>query len=225
LTPPRNDHDNPALSSIARQKTEAHGNTETSMRTLFPTLVAVVICGCASPYHADRGALLGGLTGAGAGAIVGNAVGNTGAGALVGAGLGAIAGNAIGAGMDESEARNRAYIEQRLGRALPAGGVTTQDVIAMTRSGVDPELISNHVRVNGMAQQLSANDLIVLQQEGIDRRVIGVMQTTPRPQVAQAPAPVVYGPPVPVYGPPPVAYYPPPPQPIGVGFSYTSRRR
>jgi len=191
---------------------------------------AAVISGCASPYHADRGALLGGLTGAGAGALVGNAVGNTAGGAIVGAGVGAIAGNLIGAGVDESEARNRAYIEQRMGRALPAGGVTIADAVAMTRSGVDPELIVNHVRANGMNQPLTANDLIVLQQEGIDRRVIGAMQTTGRPQSAQ-PAPVAYGPPAPVYyaAPPPVAVYPvyapPPPPPIGVGFSYHSRRR
>jgi hypothetical protein len=198
----------------------------------FLAAVLVATAGCSSPYHADRGALLGGLTGAGAGAIVGDAVGNTAGGALVGAGLGAIAGNAIGAGMDESEARNRAYIEERLGRALPSGGVTTQDVIAMTRSGVDPELIVNHVRANGTAQQLSANDLIVLQQEGIDKRVIGALQTTPRPQPpAGIAAPVAYGPQPVYYGPAPVGYYPvyaappPPPPPIGFGFSYSSRRR
>ena len=36
--------------------------------------------GCNSPYRSDQGALYGGLGGAGLGAIVGNAVGNTGAG-------------------------------------------------------------------------------------------------------------------------------------------------
>lgn len=102
----------------------------------------------------------------------------------------------------------------------------------MTRSGVDPELIVNHVRANGTAQQLSANDLIVLQQEGIDKRVIGALQTTPRPQPpAGIAAPVAYGPQPVYYGPAPVGYYPvyaappPPPPPIGFGFSYSSRRR
>ncbi len=197
--------------------------------TLVGTLLLV---GCASPYHSDRGALVGGLTGAGAGAIIGDAVGNTAGGALVGAGLGALAGGAVGAGLDEVEARNRAQIEQRLGQALPRGGVTVNDVITMTRSGVDPELIVNHVRANGTAQQLTANDLIALQQEGIDRRVIGALQTTPPPQpavVAAGPAPAnvlveehYYG-----YGPPRRAvihhYYPPPP-PIGFGFSYSRHR-
>jgi hypothetical protein len=190
----------------------------------------VLLVGCASPYHADRGALVGGLTGAGAGALVGNAVGNTGAGAVLGAGLGAIAGGAVGAGMDEAEARNRAYIEQRLGRALPAGSVTVPDVVSMTRARVDPELISNHVRANGMAQPLTANDLIVLQQQGIDNRVIATMQATPRPPVAATP--VAYGPPGPVVvAGPPVVYAPPPyyycgPRPsVGVGFSYHHHKR
>lgn len=191
-------------------------------------LFVVSVCGCASPYHADRGAAIGGLTGAGAGAIIGDAVGNTAGGALVGAGLGAIAGSAIGAGMDESEARNRALIEQRIGQSLPQGGVTVADAVNMSRSGVDPELIVNHIRANGVGQKLTANDLIVLQQEGIDRRVIGALQTTSPPQVAQAvpmqPAPVIvqeyYGPPPRYYRP---VYYAPPPPPIGIGFSYHKR--
>lgn len=191
-------------------------------------LFVACYCGCASPYHADRGAAIGGLTGAGAGAIIGDAVGNTAGGALVGAGLGAIAGGAIGAGMDEVEARNRAQIEQQIGRALPTGGVTVADAVNMSRSGVDPELIVNHVRANGVAQKLTANDLIVLQQEGIDKRVIGALQMTSPPQ-AMAAAPMQ---PTPVivqehyYGPPPrrIYYAPPPPPPVGIGFSYHSRR-
>jgi hypothetical protein len=196
----------------------------------FTTLVAP---GCASPYHADRGALVGGLTGAGAGAIVGDAVGNTAGGALIGAGLGAITGNLIGASLDENEARNRAMIEQQMGRMMPAGGVTTADVINMSRSGVDPQLIINHIRANGVAKRIDANELIALQQEGVNRDVIGVLQTTSVPQasagapVAMVPAGYVqeyyypYPPPRRViYGPP--VYYAPPP-PIGIGFSYSSR--
>jgi hypothetical protein len=198
---------------------------------LAAPLVTLLASGCASPYHADRGALVGGLTGAGAGAIVGDAVGNTAGGALIGAGLGAITGNLIGAGMDESEARNRALIEQRMGQMMPAGGVTTADVINMSRSGVDPQLIINHIRANGVAKRIDAGDLIALQQEGINRDVIGALQTTSTPQpaasVPMAPAGYVqeyyypYGPPRRViYGPP--VYYAPPP-PIGIGFSYSSR--
>jgi hypothetical protein len=197
----------------------------------FAAVVATLLAsGCASPYHADRGALVGGLTGAGAGAIVGDAVGNAGGGALIGAGLGAITGNLIGAGLDESEARNQAMIQQQMGRMVPAGGVTPDDVINMSRSGVEPQLIINHIRTNGVARRVDANDLINLQQQGVSREVIGALQTTSVPQAqGVAPAPIGYVdeyypyvvPRRVIYGPPPVYYAPPPP--IGIGFSYSSR--
>ena len=107
--------------------------------------------------------------------------GNTGAGAAIGAGVGALSGAAIGAGMDESEARNRALIEARLGRQVAAGAVTIPDVVAMTRSGVDEGLIINHVHAHGLAAPLQASDVIYLQQQGVSRNVIAVMQTEPVP--------------------------------------------
>ena len=137
--------------------------------------------GCQSPYHADKGALLGGLFGAGTGAIVGNQVGNPGAGAAIGAGLGALGGAAVGNAIDKSEARNRAAITQQLGRQVAAGAVTIDDVIAMTSAGVSDELIVNHVRAHGMAAPLQAGDLILLQQQGVSTRVVSAMQETPRP--------------------------------------------
>lgn len=160
---------------------------------LLAILIASLAIGCTSPYHADRGALVGGLTGAGVGALVGNAVGNTGAGAAIGAGVGALSGAAIGSEMDEMEARNRAMIAQQLGRQVAAGAVTTDDVVAMTRGGVNEELIVNHVRAHGVARPLQASDLIMLQQQGVSTRVIAAMQEPPaRRSVAQpAPQPVI----------------------------------
>jgi hypothetical protein len=185
--------------------------------------------GCESPYHADRGALLGGLGGAGIGALVGNATGNTGAGAAIGAGVGALTGAAIGAGMDEVEARNRAQIEAQLGRRVAAGAVTVNDVITMTQAKVDDELIVNHVRAHGMAAPLQTQDLITLQQQGVSARVIAVMQEPPRVQketviVEQPARPVIieeyhYGRPY-WYGPPPHRYYRRPPPP-GVHWGVT----
>jgi hypothetical protein len=151
-------------------------------------LLVVSIAGCQSPYHADQGALFGGLLGAGTGAVVGHALGNTGAGAAVGAGVGALSGAAIGSGMDEVEAKNRAAIEARLGRQVAAGAVTPQDVVAMTRAGVDEELIFNHVRAHGVAVPLQPADLICLQQQGVSKQVVAAMQAQP---VATYPPPTV----------------------------------
>jgi hypothetical protein len=235
LTPPANCRNISPRPDAAIRRGKNSFNRLRPMRnvTFAASLVALVAAGCASPYHADRGALVGGLTGAGAGAVVGNAVGNTAGGALIGAGLGAVTGNLIGAGLDENEARNRAMIEQQMGRMIPAGGVTTADVINMSRSGVEPQLIINHIRTNGVAKRIDANELIALQQEGVNRDVIGALQTTPPPQPAAQPGmPVPMAPagyyteyyyPVPrraiYYGPPVCA----PPPPVGIGFSYSSR--
>jgi hypothetical protein len=174
-------------------------------------LIALLTLGCQSPYHADRGALFGGLLGAGTGAIVGDAAGNAGAGTAIGAGLGALTGAVVGSELDEMEARNRAMIAQQLGREVAAGAVTTDDVIAMTRAGVNEDLIVNHVNIHGVAVPLQPSDIIYLQQQGVSTRVIKAMQTPPRqpaqPVVVQQPAatPVIveeyhYGPPY--WGPP-----------------------
>lgn len=162
-----------------------------------------LLTGCASPYAADRGALLGGATGAGAGALVGAATGHTLAGTLIGGGLGAITGGAIGAGFDEAEAKNRAMIEATLGQQVAAGAVTIDDVITMTRAGVDENLIANHVRNNGMINTLTAQDLIMLQQQGVTSTVVQAMQAPPPQRVRQVatPAPMIVEP----------VYYAPPP--------------
>ncbi len=163
------------------------------------TLVSV---GCRSPYYADRGAGVGALAGAGAGAIIGDATGGSaGTGALIGAGLGALTGAAVGESMDELQARNRAEIAAQLGRQVQSGAATMDEVVAMTRTGVDPQLIKNYVRTSGVQRPLSADDVIFLHNNGVSTDVITVMQNPPaRTAVASVPPPVVveehyYGPP------------------------------
>jgi hypothetical protein len=163
---------------------------------IFIIPAALLASGCANSSHADRGALFGGLLGAGTGAIVGSAVHNPGAGAAIGAGVGAISGAAIGAGQDEVEANNRAMIESQLGRPIGVGSVTVPDVVAMTQARVHEDLIINHIHSHGMAAPPTANDLIYLSQQGVSPRVVQVMQEPPpvRPQtqtviVQEAPPP------------------------------------
>ena len=187
-------------------------------------LALALASGCASPYHADRGALFGGAAGAGVGALVGEAVGHPGVGALVGAGVGTLSGAAVGSGLDEIEAKNRAMIAAQMGRQIPRGAVTVGDVIDMTRQQLDEDLIVNHIRYNGVAQRPQSRDLIALQQNGVSKRVIEAMQSAQPPQaatVAAAPPPMVPPPayyPPPVWGPYPYYYYPPPPPPPAWGF-------
>jgi surface antigen len=181
----------------------------------LPLLILSLLAGCQSPYYADQGALAGGVTGAGVGALIGSATHHTGAGALIGTGVGALTGGMIGSGLDQIDAKNRAQIAATLGRPLPPGGVTVNDVVSMTKCGVNEDLIVNHIRANGLARPLAANELITLQQEGVSTRVVATMQgaTVPaaRPVVV-APGPVMANP---YFYPPP-----PPPPPYWGGYGY-----
>lgn len=175
-------------------------------------VACAISSGCRSPYYADRGAAAGGLAGAGIGAIIGSQTGDPLAGAAIGGGIGALTGNVFGAQLDEIQAQNRAAIAAQMGRQVAPGAATIPEVVAMSRSGVDQRLIVNYINNSGVAQPVSAQDVIHMHQQGVATDVIQAMQS-PRPpvQTAAAPAPVS---PVIVeehhYGPPPGYYAPPP---------------
>jgi uncharacterized protein YcfJ len=160
-------------------------------------LLALLASGCQSASTADQGALFGGATGAVLGGIVGHQFHNTAAGAVIGAGAGALTGAVVGNKIDESEARNRALIEQRLGRPVSPGAVSVQDVIAMTQAHVDEQVIVTHVNNNGVARPLVAADVTYLTQNGVSSAVIQAMENPahqPPPQtvvVQGAPPPPV----------------------------------
>lgn len=141
--------------------------------------LVVVAIGCRSPYAQDRLAAAGALTGTVAGAAIGSATGNAGAGALIGAGVGAVAGSATGAAIDESEARNQALFQQRLGRQL-AGATTFQDVAAMSQAGLGDQVIISHINSHGVATAPSPQDLIQLKNAGVSDNVLAALQNPPR---------------------------------------------
>jgi uncharacterized protein YcfJ len=150
--------------------------------------------GCRSPYYADQGTAVGALGGAGIGALIGKATGHTAAGAVIGAAAGAVGGNLVGTAMDNEEAKNRVAIAAQLGRPVAQGTATPGEVIAMTRAGVDQQLIINYVDSAGMAQPITAQDVIYLNQQGVATPVIQAMQTAHGPPpavVAAAPPPPV----------------------------------
>jgi hypothetical protein len=211
-------------------------------RLLGPLLLLTAFAaGCASPYHADRGALFGGAMGAGLGAVAGAALGDPLAGAAIGGIAGTMTGAVAGSALDDIEARNRAEIAAHLGRPAPLGAVTIPDVIAMTQSGVSENVIATHVRNHGLARPLTSSDIIYLQQNGVSPLVVSAMQAATGPVVAATPvypAPPAYvvqpaPPPVVVVEPYPVPVYrgprrwgpPPPPRPgISWGVSVSSDR-
>ncbi len=61
--------------------------------------------GTAAQSNRNQGAVLGGLLGAGTGAIIGNQTGHAGAGTAIGAGLGALGGGLMGNAMEGQDNR------------------------------------------------------------------------------------------------------------------------
>lgn len=75
-------------------------------------ILAVALAGCetmgtAAQSKRTQGAVLGGLLGAGTGAIIGNQSDHAGAGTAIGAGLGALGGAMVGNALEEAENKNQ----------------------------------------------------------------------------------------------------------------------
>lgn len=154
---------------------------------------AVPATGRAQTGQTERGAALGGIGGALAGAAIGRHNGDTGAGALIGGAVGLATGALLGNSV-EQRARAQAYEQQQIYRMSRA--VSTADVITMTQNGLSDDVIANHIRENGVQRRLEVSDVITLHRNGVSEMVITSMQN------ASVGAPVYVAPPR--YAPPPV---------------------
>ena len=165
-------------------------------------LSSLLLCGpmigCAT--HEGTDAAVGGLMGAGAGAIIGKAAGNTAAGALLGGGVGALAGAAVGSADDRKE--HREAVVQAQASATVQGPMTMNDVIKMTQSQVGELTIIKQIQTSRTVFQLTPDDIVMLKSYGVTDNVINCMQDTLR-----RPRPVV------VY-----ERVPPPPVSVGIGY-------
>lgn len=139
------------------------------------------------------GALLGGVTGALIGGVIGHQNKETTEGALIGGAVGAIAGGVIGNQKQQQMERQRYYQSQFYPtyhehhtyvtqapvpqhRVVTRRPVTTSEVINMTRSGVSDTVIVAHIQSNGVAMRPDVNDVILMNQEGVSDYVITAMQ-------------------------------------------------
>ncbi|HUP76918.1 MAG TPA: glycine zipper domain-containing protein [Pirellula sp.] len=138
------------------------------------------------------GALLGGVTGALIGGVVGHQNKETTEGALIGGAVGAIAGGVFGNSRDQAYRQQHyqpqvaypTYHEHRTYVQVPPQRVvvnrrpvTTAEVINMTRSGVSDAVIVAHIQSHGLAMQPDVNDVILMNQEGVSDYVVNIMQT------------------------------------------------
>jgi hypothetical protein len=153
-------------------------------------------------------------TGAAAGAAIGTGVGALASrcpgGALVGGLIGAGAGALGGAVVDESR-------ERRAARAAAADvavrAPSLQEVVSMTQSAVPAGQIIEQIRTSGVVYRLTPEQVVWLNQQGVNDAVIREMQDT----AYRAPRRVVYTS-APVVVEQPVYVAPPPPVAVGIGF-------
>jgi uncharacterized protein YcfJ len=162
-----------------------------STDALLLALTLLGLAGCRSPYYADRGAALGGVTGGLAGAALGDNSGNAVGGAVLGTAVGALTGAAIGDSMDAEVERRQAIAASH---QQMVNAVTTADVMTMTASGLGEDVIVNNIRTNGVRGSLTPGDIIELHDNGVSEKVINAMQQQASRQTV--PPAVVSGPPV-----------------------------
>ncbi len=183
--------------------------------------------------NTQKGAVVGGTTGAVLGGVIGHQNDRTGKGALIGGVAGAIAGGLLGNAHDAETRRQYEYQQMRdaqyahqMSRAVSIG-----DAVSMSNSGISPQVIISQIRANGVQQEIGVQEIIYLHQNGVAEPVIQEMQRArigtatpapvervtpvyvpPRPTVIVEPAPVIYRP-VPAYrfdfhyGPPRHSYH------------------
>lgn len=129
--------------------------------------------GCASSQNrAFEGATIGGLIGAGAGAIIGHQSGETGEGAALGAGAGALVGALAGSQVQKQPQGNTAAA----GQQVNPNQMSVLAVIDLTRQGVHEDVIVDRIRLTNSRFSLSAADVDYLKSQGVSQKVILAMQ-------------------------------------------------
>ncbi len=173
--------------------------------------------------NTQRGAVLGGLTGAAAGAIIGNQNREAGAGAAIGGALGLVAGSILGRTEDQRVQDAYAF-QQQQNAYLAQRALSPADVVQLTLSRVSDPVIIGAIRNHGVQRPLEVADIVYLSQNGVSDQVIQAMQaigsssfSAAGQMVVTRPVPVA----VPRYVGPPVVYgYPPPSFVFRVGGGY-----
>ena len=158
--------------------------------------------GCSSMNNTEKGLLGGAALGTGAGALLTR--GHP-AGMLVGGALGAMTGGMVGSDQDRREDR-RAYA-QAVANSQAQRQMSVNEVIQLTQQRTPDHIIIGQIHSTGSVFNLTTNDILDMQNQGVSSAVISAMQAR------RYARPVVVGPP-----PPTVVYVDPPPPPhFGVG--------
>lgn len=117
---------------------------------------------------------------------------------MIGGAVGAITGGLIGRSRTTRINRQRTYEEQAYyqgqqqayaqQQTLAATGVSLNDVVNMSHSGISESVIMGHLQNKGV-QHLEVADIVALHQAGVSDTLISVMQQAPLATQLSAPAP------------------------------------
>ncbi|HEY2911115.1 MAG TPA: hypothetical protein VGI99_12770 [Gemmataceae bacterium] len=172
--------------------------------------------GCSTMNNTEKDATVGGLAGAGVGAVAGSLLHAP----VLGAAVGGLAGTGVGAAIG-SDKDAQVQRQQNIQYATAVANAQAQananrlgmtEVIQMSRDGQSDQVIINQIRNTGSTFQLSVADLNTLKVNNVPPSVIAEMQNArpttvvvgaPQPPVVYQAAPV---PPVVVWG-RPYGYY------------------
>ena len=169
-----------------------------------PTVIAVVLGVTTTLFSfnlvsaqtsSQRDTVLGGVAGAIIGGVVGHQNDETSEGVAIGGVAGAIAGHVLGTAKDRN-AQEQYYYQQQAVQAAHQRqhqqaiqlqkAVSVDDAIALSNSGVSPQLIINQINSNGVQQEIGVSEIIILHQNGVNELVINRMQQSAVGVPAQA---------------------------------------
>ncbi len=186
-----------------------------SKRLLFSALLACIAANAGCETAAGTGAAAGGLIGAGVGGLLSRCPG----GALLGGAIGAGAGTLAGAGVDIAHDKQAQRNAQAAANEIAARAPSLDDIVNMTQNAVPYQQIVEQIRTSGGVYRLTADEVIRLNRQGVDTRVIQALQDSVlRPasvRTVYTATPVVVERPV-------VEYVTPAPV-VGIGYGWGGR--
>jgi hypothetical protein len=189
---------------VVLRKPQAFG----CVRTLFVAGLLATLAGSGCETAAGTGAVSGGLIGAGVGGLLSHCPG----GALLGGAIGAGAGTLAGAGVDIAR-------DKKAQRAVAADvamrAPSLEQIVDMTQKAIPPAQIIEQIRTSGAVYRVSPEQLVWLNQQGVNDAVIRELQDSVYrgPRRVYAPVTVVEQP----------VYVAPPPVAVGVGVGWGGR--
>jgi len=124
---------------------------------------------------AKTGTLVGAVSGAGLGGIIGHQSGHGAEGAAIGGAVGALAGGLIGNQMDKGaqQTQSASYVAT----ASASRGMTLQEVVDLTERGVHEDVIIDRIRLANTAVNLTDANIAYLRDNGVSEKVIDELRS------------------------------------------------